>query len=65
MEVRKPIVAYGRQTFTIAEYLEMESAATEKSEYYGGEIVAMLGALLPHNIIAGNIFQFFTSKIKG
>jgi Uma2 family endonuclease len=65
MELREPIVAYGKKTFTIAEYLEMEAASVEKNEYYQGEIFAMSGALLPHNIIAVNILGYLHQKLKG
>jgi Uma2 family endonuclease len=65
MELREPIVAYGKKTFTIAEYLEMEAASLEKNEYYQGEIFAMSGALLPHNIIAVNILGYLHQKLKG
>lgn len=65
MEVREPVVAYGKKVFTIAEYLELETAATEKNEYYQGEIFAMSGALLPHNIISVNTLGYLHQKLKG
>jgi len=61
-ELREPAVAYGKSKFTIEEYLEMENAATEKHEYYRGEIFAMSGAKLPHNTVASNNLVFFTSN---
>ena len=65
MELREPTVAYGKQKFTIEEYLKMESAAVEKSEYYKGEIFAMSGAKLTHNIIYKNVFGELYLKLKG
>ncbi len=65
MEVREPVTVYGKKLFTIAEYLTMEAAATEKSEYYQGEIFAMSGALLPHNIVTVNTMVFLHQKLKG
>jgi Uma2 family endonuclease len=65
MEVREPIVAYGKKVFTIEEYLEMEADAVEKSEYYKGEIFAMSGAKLAHNIITRNTYAFLINKLKG
>lgn len=65
MEVREPLMAYGKKYFTIAEYLEMENAANEKSEYYQGEIFAMSGAKLAHNIISRNILIALGIKLKG
>jgi len=65
MEVHEPAVAYGKQKFSIEEYLEMENAADEKHEYYKGEIFAMSGAKVPHNIISTNILVSLGQKLKG
>ncbi len=65
MEVREPAVAYGRQKFSIEEYLEMENASMEKHEYYKGEIFAMSGAKMPHNAISSNLMISLGSKLKG
>lgn len=65
MDVREPAVAYGKQKFTIQEYLKMENAAIEKHEYYKGEIFAMSGPKVPHNIIAGNLFGILFNRLKG
>lgn len=65
MEVREPAAAYGKQKFTIEEYLTMEEAATEKHEYYKGEIFAMSGPKIPHVAIAGNLFTELGMKLKG
>ncbi len=51
MELVEPTVAYSKQKMSIEEYLDMENAADEKHEYYKGEICAMSGAKVPHNII--------------
>jgi Uma2 family endonuclease len=64
MEVREPAIAYSNQKFSIEEYLEIENAATEKHEYYKGEIFAMSGAKLKHNIVSGNLFGSLYSKLK-
>src|SRR5690348_5479563 len=65
MEVREPAVAYGKQKFSIAEYLEMEDASAEKNEYYKGEIFAMSGPKVPHNEISGNLYFAFRKKLQG
>lgn len=65
MEVREPAVAYGKKKFSIEEYLEMENAATEKHEYYKGEIFAMSGAKMPHNEISSNLMTSLGPKLKG
>ncbi len=43
-----------KNKFTADEYLAMERVADYKSEFYGGEIFALAGASLDHNIIALN-----------
>jgi Uma2 family endonuclease len=65
MELREPAVAYGKQKFTIEEYLAMEEAAVEKHEYYRGEIFAMSGSKIPHNRISGNLYATLHQKLKG
>lgn len=63
--LHEPAVAFGKRKFTIEEYLEMENAATEKHEYYRGEIFAMSGAKLNHNKIVMNTLYFLMGKLKG
>jgi Uma2 family endonuclease len=65
MEVREPALAYGKKKLTIEEYLEFEKDSVEKHEYYKGEIFAMSGTLIPHNIIAGNTYASLHQKLKG
>ena len=74
MELNEPIVAYGKSRFTVEEYLQMERAATERHEYYRGEIfrmqghgeaLAMSGAGDRHNIIFSNLFGELCIKLKG
>src|SRR6202012_6265077 len=64
MEVREPAVAYAKRKYSIEEYLEMENAATEKHEYYKGEIFAMSGAKHQHNLVAGNIYAPLKNKLR-
>lgn len=62
-----------QKKLTIEEYLEFENASTEKHEYYqgevftmwGGEILAMSGPKIPHNIIAVNILSGLKQMLKG
>ena len=65
MEVKEPAVAYGKEKFTIEEYLRMEKAATEKHEYYQGEIFAMSGAKPRHNVIAKNLIRDIANALRG
>lgn len=74
MEVKEPVAAYGKNKFTAEEYLQMEKAATERHEYYRGEIfqmpghgelLAMSGAALRHNMIFTNLFGEIAFKLRG
>src|SRR5215211_4087365 len=65
MEVREPAVDYSKKKYTIQEYLEIENAATEKHEYYRGEIFAMSGTKLTHNIITSNLHSHLGQKLRG
>ena len=64
-KLKEPAVAYGKNKFTIEEYLQMEEASEEKHEYYQGEIFAMSGAKVPYNIIAINLTIQLGQKLKG
>ncbi len=55
MEVKEPAHAYQKKFYSIQEYLQMEGEALEKHEYYKGEIFAMSGAGIRHNINRHNI----------
>jgi Uma2 family endonuclease len=65
MDIREPDIAYRSRKYSIGEYLEIEDAATEKHEYYHGEIFAMSGARQEHNRVAENIFLALGNKLKG
>lgn len=52
--------------YTLDEYFLLTDHESDiRYEYHYGKIVAMAGALLRHNIIAGNIFAEFHHKLKG
>ena len=59
------------QTYlTPQEYITLErkaipDAETVRSEYMNGEIIAMSGASLAHNLITGNIFGELYARLKG
>ena len=65
METKEPAIDYSKQPISIEAYLEMENAATEKHEYYRGEVFAMSGAKVVHNKIATNILIALGNKLKG
>lgn len=50
---------------TAEEYLVWESAQPEKHEFIAGEVFAMTGARLNHNLIAGNAFLFLKQALRG
>jgi Uma2 family endonuclease len=73
MEIREPVVAYGKKKFTEQEYLEFERASDQKHEFYRGEIfqmyghgdlLAMSGAAQNHNEIFTNLFGELCSQLK-
>lgn len=65
MEIREPLVVYGKQKITVEEYLQMEETSLEKHEYYRDEVFLMSGAKVPHNMISRNLLVSLTQKLKG
>jgi Uma2 family endonuclease len=63
--VNEPAVAYNKRYFSAEEYLEQERKATEKHEYFEGEIFAIPGASNNHNEIFSNLFTEIAIKLKG
>ena len=49
---------------TAEEYLELERKAEYKSEYYHGEMFAMAGASLPHNLLVGNLVAILHEQLR-
>lgn len=49
---------------TAEEYLEIERRAETRSEYLDGEMLAMTGASLSHNVIAGNLVGELRQQLK-
>lgn len=47
------------------EYLVIERAAQTKSEYFKGEMFAMVGASREHNLIVANLTRELTQQLKG
>ncbi|KAA3606534.1 MAG: Uma2 family endonuclease [Calditrichaeota bacterium] len=54
-----------KQFYTIEEYLEFEDQADTKHQLYNGEIFAMSGATLNHNIIASYTSFALMNAFKG
>jgi Uma2 family endonuclease len=51
--------------YSVAEYLAMEAAATERHEYRDGEIIATAGATSTHNSITHNLHRRLGEKLDG
>jgi Uma2 family endonuclease len=80
-DVREPVPVYNKKLITAEEYLDFERNATEKHEFYKGEVFLMLdyaaqaasdyetyamsGATYVHNVIASTIQGELYIKLKG
>jgi Uma2 family endonuclease len=53
------------QRYTPEEYLALEARSDDKNEYRNGEIVAMAGGTTEHNEIAGNLYAYLRSSLRG
>ncbi|MBL7749553.1 MAG: Uma2 family endonuclease [Chitinophagaceae bacterium] len=62
-EVKEPAPKYNY--ISPEEYLEKERTAEYKNEYYHGQVLAMSGASLKHNIIDRNLLSNIGSFLKG
>lgn len=54
-----------QRSYSPEEYLELETAADFKSEYYDGKIIPMAGGTPNHNQIAGNFYSALNLAFKG
>ena len=48
-----------------SEYLALEACSPARHEYVAGEIFAMTGASIRHNIIAGNLYTALRTHLRG
>ncbi len=53
-----------KYNYSIEEYLEMEANSLEKLEYHEGEIFAMAGGTLNHNLLSNNVGGSLRQAIK-
>jgi Uma2 family endonuclease len=51
--------------YTIEDYFAIEESSPIKHEYFDGEVFAMAGASLRHNLITGNVFGTLRTKLEG
>ncbi len=54
-----PVATY----ITPEEYLEQETLAQERHEYYNGVIIPMAGSSITHNVIVGNLYFYLRSTL--
>jgi len=64
--VEEPAVGYGygRRSYTLEEYLELEDSSPQKHEYHRGEIYLMSGVRMDHNIIQMNMIMDLGPRLK-
>jgi Uma2 family endonuclease len=55
---------YKRHYFSEAEYLDFEEHSETKHEYFDGEIFAMAGASLNHQILISRVVQKFSNHLE-
>lgn len=53
------------QQLSEEDYLRLEAASPIKNEFVAGNIYAMTGASLRHNVIVGNIFAILRAHVRG
>ena len=46
------------------EYLHLEARSPVRNEYVSGEVFAMTGGTLRHNVIAGNLFAALRTHLR-
>lgn len=64
MQLHEPAIAYSKQKMSIEAYLVFENAATEKHEFYHGEVFAMSGAKITHNKIVVNTLSSMNTNLR-
>ncbi|MFM6324608.1 MAG: Uma2 family endonuclease [Microcystis panniformis] len=58
------MVTITEKRYTPAEYFQLEETATDRHEYWDGEIIIMTGGTPDHNRIAGNFYRKFPLTIQ-
>lgn len=56
--------AVPRHRYTVAEYLALERARDFRSEFYRGEMFAMVGGSMAHSLIAANLIGELRNALK-
>src|SRR5437763_16821511 len=53
-----------RRWISVEEYLALEEQADTRNEYFDGEIFAMAGATLEHNVICANLIRELGNQLE-
>jgi Uma2 family endonuclease len=56
-------IASNKQYYTKEEYFELENSSEDKFEFENGEVFAMSGGSLPHNLIGGNVITALNNML--
>ena len=64
LSVETALSSQPKTFLTPEEYLDLERRAEVKSEYYQGEMFAMAGASLPHNVLAMNLAAILHAQLR-
>lgn len=57
-------MAEAKKIVDLATFLEIESQTAEKHEFWNGELVAMSGGSIPHNMLSGNTYHSLHNTLK-
>lgn len=60
-----PKLKSDKQTYTVAEYLEIDRASEERYEFFDGEILLMAGESDAHGDISVSLIREISSQLKG
>ncbi|GAA4359830.1 Uma2 family endonuclease [Hymenobacter saemangeumensis] len=54
-----------RRRYTVEEYFALEEQSEVRHEFFDGEVFAMAGASVPHNLLAVNFVSSFKQALRG
>lgn len=54
-----------RKQMTLDEYLAFDAASPVKHEYVQGEVFAMAGTTMAHNLVSGNLYGLLRGALRG
>jgi Uma2 family endonuclease len=58
------MASHPKHFYSAEEYVALERQATDKSEFYAGEIFAMSGASREHNLIVANVTTLLNTQLE-